>query len=499
MIVAREADLSLTEYAAFNHGRGYPRMRRWELPFALHALRLPNTAAVLDCTINPVDFADRLSALYPHVLYRHWSPIQQNRFRLPLGVPDNSFDRVVCVNTLEHLLAEQREQLVAELAHKLKPGGLLVLTSDFYFDSMRRNEAALRLGVVRADGGEVFNGWNRVPPREYVELCARHGLHALDTGRDADAEPREGDPTLLISDPPYEHACVAFVFRKGGGAHAFEGARRVALALLTWNTRDISLDSFRALAAEAHTLRRLGHGATVVVCDNGSADGTPEALSELASGLDVPHKLILNAENRGSSVARNQIIDYVTGECDADYLLFTDGDIEVVPFSVVAMLRHMENSGRRLGCVGAISSGHAPERARTTPFLFSLEGLGLQPNDDVAWTQYGLFRREVFDDGVRFDETAPFDRPGWGFEDNDLAFQMKLKGYATLRFYGMTYLHRNVHSSLRIMGQRGIDAAAAYARRRQYLLDKWSRVPSINDGPLALIRQVRMPHVPPQP
>ncbi|HEX8559488.1 MAG TPA: glycosyltransferase [Pyrinomonadaceae bacterium] len=494
MIVAREADLALPEFAAFNHGRDYPRMRRWELPFALQRMRLPNTAAVLDCTINPVDFAARLQGLYPHALYRHWSPVQRGGFAPPLGVPDESFDRVVCVNTLEHLLAEQRDALVAEMACKLKPGGLLVVTSDFYFDSMWRDEALARSGVIRADGGEVFNGWNRVAVREHVELCRRHGLHPLDD--DDEAEPREGDVGLFLNTPPHAHACVAGVFRKGEARAPFADSRRVALALLTWNTRDISLDSARALAAEAAMLRRLGHEASVVFCDNGSVDGTPAALEALASEFDAPCKLILNGENRGSSVARNQIIDYAVGEWRADYLLFTDGDIEIVPHSSFAMLRHMENQGRRLGCVGALSSGHTPDRARVTPYLFGVEAARVQPNDDVAWTQYGLFRREVFDDGVRFDESAPFDRPGWGFEDNDLAFQMGLKGYATQRFYGMTYLHRSVHSSLRIMGQRGIDAADAYARRRQYVLDKWAGVPSVNDGPLTVIRQVRMPYIP---
>jgi GT2 family glycosyltransferase len=412
-------------------------------------------------------------------------------------VPDGSFDRVVCVNTLEHLLSEQRDRLVEEMARKLKPGGLLVVTSDYYFDSMWRNEAVLRLGVIRPDGREVFNGWNRVTPREHFELCRRHGLHPLDADGEVEGEPREGDDALYLNAKPYEHACVAGVFRKGRGRHEFTDSRRVVLALLTWNTRDISLDSVRALAAEARTLRRLGHEPTVCVCDNGSSDGTREALAELAAGLDVPHRLILNEENRGSSVARNQIIDFAVRECDADYLLFTDGDIELVPFSSVAMLRHMENGGRRLGCVGAISSGHTPERARTSPYLFSVEGLRVQTNDDVAWTQYGLFRREIFESGVRFDESEPFDGVGWGFEDNDLAFQMGIKGYATQRFYGMTYLHRNVHSSLRIMGQTGIDAAAAYARRKQYVLDKWSGVPSINDGPLVVVRKVVMPRLPP--
>jgi hypothetical protein len=110
----------------------------------------------------------------------------------------------------------------------------------------------------------------------------------------------------------------------------------------------------------------------------------------------------------------------------------------------------------------------------------------------VAWTQYGLFRRAVFEDGVRFDDSAPFDRVGWGFEDNDLAFQMDLKGYLSQRFFGMVYLHRAARSSMRIMRDQGIDPVPLYARRKEYVIRKWATVPRINNGPLVLVRKVNM-------
>jgi hypothetical protein len=113
--------------------------------------------------------------------------------------------------------------------------------------------------------------------------------------------------------------------------------------------------------------------------------------------------------------------------------------------------------------------------------------------DLVAWTQYGMFRREVFADGIRFDTQEPFDRAGWGFEDNDLAFQMEMRGYVNQYFTGITYLHRDVRSSIRIMRERGIDAQGLYLRRKQYVIDKWTPVPRINEGPLRWVRTVQMP------
>ncbi|HEX8559489.1 MAG TPA: glycosyltransferase [Pyrinomonadaceae bacterium] len=492
MTVARESDLALPEFAAFNHGRDYPRMRRWELPFALHKARLAGTMSVLDCTINPLDFADRVRQLYPHVLYRHHSPAQGARFEPPVGFPDESFDRVVCVNTLEHLLAEQREQLLAEMARKLKPGGLLVVTSDFYFEDFRTRPELLRMGLVRADGGEVFNGFNRVTPAGLAEACARHGLAPLGGGAGGapPESPSQSDATLYRNVEPYPHATVGAVFRKGDGAALLPPRRKVTLGLLTWNTRDISLESLGALVREAAMLGRLGHDASVVVCDNGSADGLREALAGLDGKLAVEHRFILNDENRGSSVARNQIIDHFL-ERGGDYLLFTDGDIEIVPHSSFAMLRHMEDSGRLLGCVGAAMYGQSPLRQQATPHLYALAGMQLDADTLLAWTQYGLFRREVFESGVRFDTATPFDREGWGCEDNDLAFQMTVGGFRIQRFCGMTYLHRAINSSVRVLRALGVDPAANYEERRRYVVAKWEGTPAIS-GPLKQLRDYRM-------
>jgi hypothetical protein len=87
----------------------------------------------------------------------HWNPIQHGQFAPPFGVPDAAFDRVICINTLEHLLKPQREALIAAMACKLKPGGWLTLTSDYYFDAFWSQPAFLQAGVMRADRSEIFN------------------------------------------------------------------------------------------------------------------------------------------------------------------------------------------------------------------------------------------------------------------------------------------------------------------------------------------------------
>jgi glycosyltransferase involved in cell wall biosynthesis len=482
--VARQAHLELPEYAAFNFRTALPWMRRWELPFALFQARLPTSAIVLDCTINPSQFQQRLKTLYPYVAYSHVSPIHNGQFRLPL-LPEQAFDRVFCVNTLEHLLQPQRAALIAVLARALKPTGLLVLTSDYYFDSSWQQPAFLQAGVMRQDGSEIFNGWNKIRPADWLELCSPHNLAPL---RASPPEPVEGDPGLYCNQPPFRHASIGGVFR--GPEYVDSPRRRVVFGLLVWNTRDVSLDSARAQLREARLLVRLGHEAAVCICDNGSTDGTPEALRAFAEACDVPCKLILNSSNLGNCIARNQIIDSAL-ESGADYLLMTDGDIELVPFSSFAMLRHMEDSGRTLGCLGADHWGQTPARDQAAPYLYSVNDCRIELVDQIAYTQYGLFRREVFEDGVRFEEQGPFGGPGWGYEDNDLAFQMLTRGYSIQGFSGMTYLHREIRSSVRLLRDQGVDTGAVCASRQRYVVDKWSNVGPIRDGPLAIVSQLK--------
>lgn len=484
---AKKTDLGLSEFAAFNYMQNLPHMRRWELPWTLFAAQLGNTMSVLDCTINPANFGERIARLYPNVLYRHFNPVQSGVFQLPFGFPDESFDRVFCINTLEHLLQDQQRTLIADLARKLKPGGLLLLTSDFYFDSSWNNPVFLNAGVMRVDQLGFLGGWNKTSVQDWLTPCQENGLLPIDAG--PWEEPRETDTELFCNPAPFSHATMAGVFSKGTPAETRKN--RILLALLTWNTRDISVDSIHAYLREAHTLCRLGCDPHLCVCDNGSTDGTQAALRELESQIHIPYKLILNPENFGNSIARNQIIDYLM-ESGADYLLFMDGDIEIIPFSSFAMFRYMENCGYSLGCIGADSAGQTPARDRATPFLYSVDGLRTEDVDLVAWTQYGMFRRAVFEQGVRFDENGPFRGPGWGFEDNDLAFQMKIKGFRNQRFFGTVYLHRAAQSSIRIMQQLGFDAKLFYDRRKQYVIDKWAPIAHINNGPLNLVRRVQI-------
>ena len=376
---------------------------------------------------------------------------------------------------------------MSAMAAKLKPGGRLVVTVDHYFESSWTKSEWLATGLLRADRQEVPNGFNRVTVAGLADLCARHGLYPLSRLR---RNLGEGDPNLYLNPPPLEHAVIGAVFSKGP---VLETPRHsVVLALLTWNTAAASLESLAAHVREAKILQRLGHDGRICVVDNGSVDGTAEELRKLEGKLDVPHRFYFNPANTGNSHARNQIIDHML-ECGADYLVFVDGDIEVVPFSIFVMLRYMQSCGRSLGCFGAYSFSCSPDRSQATPAMYSLANCALHSSDTLAWTQYGIFRRELFEAGVRFDESGPFGEPGHGLEDVDLAFQINERGYLNRYFSGICYLHRNISSSVGILSGQGLEPTERYYRRKEHLIRKWEGVPRVSQGPLNWVRQARAP------
>lgn len=118
--------------------------KRWEYPWALERANLAAGARVLDAgcgaSIFPIYLADqgyRVSAidLQPpfgldalHGLSVEY--VAGDLCRLPW--PDASFDAVFCISVIEHLGHDRVPQAMKELRRVLKPGGPLLLTTDYY-------------------------------------------------------------------------------------------------------------------------------------------------------------------------------------------------------------------------------------------------------------------------------------------------------------------------------------------------------------------------------
>lgn len=128
-------------------------------------LSLPIAAA--GCReVHAVDIA--ANALDPAVAARHPNLRFQQMNVEALTFPDATFDRVVCMETLEHLLAPERA--LQEFSRVLKPGGRLVLT----YPTVNRTLAkTLRLSW-KMPISEHLNEWSFAELRRHARA---RGLH----------------------------------------------------------------------------------------------------------------------------------------------------------------------------------------------------------------------------------------------------------------------------------------------------------------------------------
>lgn len=63
------------------------------------------------------------------------SPVQK------LTLPDNTFDVTLCISVIEHLSPEQFDDGLRELVRVTKPGGYVMITSDFFRDAAHADES----------------------------------------------------------------------------------------------------------------------------------------------------------------------------------------------------------------------------------------------------------------------------------------------------------------------------------------------------------------------
>lgn len=437
-------DEAYFEYEVFRYALKPSGDLAWAVPFAFFEARLFDGARICDCSIDSGPLREAVAALYPYTPFNRWPAVVEGRMaKLP---PDGAgaFDRIFCIDTFERLAEQDRESLAAALSESLGPGGMLLITCS----------------------GEVLTA------QAFEELCRRHGL-----GKGVEFHHRDAAGFGAVWTKPPQIA---------------RRPKKIVLGLLTWNGRDVAMESLAALVREAGILQRLGCEASICVVDNGSTDGLADDLEQANRDLAIPHRIIVNPRNEGSSHARNRMIDYLF-ETGGDYILFLDGDIELVPFSSFAMLRYLEVAGVGVGCIGAYSGHFTADRREASPFLLSIFGRRFQSSELLAWTQYGMFRREAFDEGVRFETSGPFGEPGHGLEDVDLAFQLRQKGFANECFEGMRYLHRDLSSSVAHLRAQGVNPTERYYLRKIFLLSKWAASPEISTAAKRWLSEVRAP------
>lgn len=229
---------------------------------------------------------------------------------------------------------------------------------------------------------------------------------------------------------------------------------KLSVGILTWQNISTIEMILNVLKVE---LADIDH--EIIIVDQGSDDGTEE------------YATIANWENKGISVGKNQCINAAKGE----YVLLLDGDVVPVKDSVKCLIEWMDTH-QECNAIGFY------------PNKFSVE-----PNKEMTWHHeevchelfdvkespttclfYGLFRRKIFDDGLRMDESGPFGEVGYGWEDHDFYMQMKERGItqyvAHINHAGGKYYHA-INSSIRAMGREKYMETSR--KRNKYFKEKW--------------------------
>jgi GT2 family glycosyltransferase len=185
--------------------------------------------------------------------------------------------------------------------------------------------------------------------------------------------------------------------------------------IVTYNTREMTLDCLRALVSDAQSIE--GH--EILVVDNASSDQTVQAIQQ-----NFPHvKIIANPKNLGFGAANNQALKQATG----DFILLLNSDAFPKPGAIPTLIQELKanpNAGligprllnpdgtMQLSCYKFPSPGRAWAENLWLAAAFPKSALGdyRQWNHDeprmVDWVIGAciLLRREVYQQVGGFDE-----------------------------------------------------------------------------------------------
>ena len=137
----------------------------------------------------------------------------------------------------------------------------------------------------------------------------------------------------------------------------------VSIIIVNWNTADLLIDVVRSLRSETRSVTH-----EIIVSDNGSQDGSQEALSTIYPDV----LLIENKENLGFARANNLAFEFATGR----YLCLVNTDIVALDGVLDKMVAHMDTYPD-IGVLGPRilnSDGTVQENCRRFPTLMNAAG-----------------------------------------------------------------------------------------------------------------------------
>ncbi|MFN2431247.1 MAG: glycosyltransferase family 2 protein [Gemmatimonadota bacterium] len=224
-------------------------------------------------------------------------------------------------------------------------------------------------------------------------------------------------------------------------------ALRTAVVILTMNQREMTLRCLRSAERLTHA------GTRVVLVDNGSTDGTAEAVAEA-----FPRVRVVRLErNAGVASGRNAGARAACDEGEVDAFFFNDNDTELDPGCVEPLLEALADPGVGLA-VPKIRYLERPELLDAAGYrgLTLWRGVRIEPlgQGQIDHGQYDAprdmgvapgivaLRRSTFAALGGYDEGfSPF-----MYEDTDLALRARARGLRIRFVPGSVVYHKGSHT-----------------------------------------------------
>jgi glycosyltransferase involved in cell wall biosynthesis len=202
----------------------------------------------------------------------------------------------------------------------------------------------------------------------------------------------------------------------------------------------------------------------IVIVNNGSSDGTEEWLS---TQEDIT---VINRANRGAGPGRNAGLDKAG---TFDYVLMLDGGIRPLRGGTEKLLDYMERHPD-YDVVGVeIPDFETDYKKAWRRWPDSITDS--YQNRRLSHTAYCLARWRAFD-GLRFCEEGPFGEPGWGADDDEMAYRWNEAGINIQVITGVHPYRRASGSFRRLYQETGIwpnQYGSVYEKRLVWLQHNW--------------------------
>jgi GT2 family glycosyltransferase len=219
--------------------------------------------------------------------------------------------------------------------------------------------------------------------------------------------------------------------------------QQVLIIVLSHNKKDMVLECLESLERQEY-----GH-CQIVVFDNGSSDGSPEAIKQRFPSID----LVSNGTNLGAIRGRNAAVEYAAHYSKFDYVLFLDDDAETGIESIKLLVEALKKDPEAgLACgktyIRLDSNIIMSTGIRERLYLGLCYDRGAGEQDDGQFEEDGyvdacgafafMIRFDLFEELAGFDEI--FSPYGW--EDVDLCLRARDRGYRTLYVHDAVFAHK---------------------------------------------------------